>query len=136
MPSPTASLPPAFGLAEDAGASRTRVTAEGELDMASAPALGLRLDALASAGRDVQFDGSRLAFVDTTGLRELLDARRDAERAGRRLQVIAAGEPLCTLIERTRTGHLYDPAAPSPASRRMRAVRRRAAGRTTVLDTR
>jgi anti-anti-sigma factor len=59
----------------------------GELDIASAPALGDRLSQLATDEAAVRLDLSRLEFIDSTGLQYLIRAIDDAEHHGWRLQI-------------------------------------------------
>jgi anti-anti-sigma factor len=66
---------------DDRGASR--ITLRGELDLATAPRLE---HALADAGEDVVIDLRGLTFMDSTGVRVLLEA---AEGAGPGLRMIA-----------------------------------------------
>jgi anti-sigma B factor antagonist len=72
----------------------SRLTLRGELDLGSAPRLE---QALAEAGDDVLLDLRRLTFMDSTGIRVLLEA---AERGGRlRVLAPADGEARVTLEE-------------------------------------
>jgi len=64
------------------------VAVGGELDMATAPALGRALsDAIRGADTRVVVDLSGVTFVDSTGLAVLLNAARRATRAGLSLRV-------------------------------------------------
>src|SRR2546421_5695204 len=63
---------------------------EGELDLASVPALEQAVDgALNGAGNvgTLELQLSRVTFMDSTGLRALLTVRERAEKAGRRLRL-------------------------------------------------
>ena len=68
---------------DDRGACR--LTLRGELDLATVPRLE---HALANAGEDVVLDLRGLTFMDSTGVRVLLEA---AEAAGPGLRMIVAG---------------------------------------------
>ncbi len=69
-----------------------RVYAPTELDMASAPALAAALeDAIAADSADIVVDFSHVTFVDSSGLRVLVNARRDLTANGRTLIVVNVG---------------------------------------------
>lgn len=58
----------------------------GELDLASAPQLGLAVERRIAAGQgDVVLDLSGLQFCDSTGLSVFVDAHRSLRAQGRRL---------------------------------------------------
>ena len=58
---------------------------QGELDMATAPGLGRTLDTAISAGpATIALDLRELTFVDSTGIRVLITACRQAGKAGSR----------------------------------------------------
>ena len=93
-----------------------RLAVSGELDMASAPQLA------AAIANDEWQDGappvlelSRLAFMDVSGMRVLLDAARRARRAGGRLVVFNPQPAIRRLFALTavdRTLQIrFDPAA-------------------------
>ena len=58
------------------------LTLRGELDLASAPQLNAALRGVARPGRTVRVDLSGLVFMDSTGMRSILEANRDAQRDG------------------------------------------------------
>ncbi len=65
----------------------------GELDLGGAAPLAARLEeVVAATGGDLVLDLSRMPFVDSTGLRILIDARRHLDARGRRL-VLRAMQP-------------------------------------------
>ena len=64
----------------------SRLTLRGELDLGTAAQLE---HALAEAGDDVLLDLRELTFMDSTGVRVLLEA---AERSAAGLRIIAAGD--------------------------------------------
>jgi anti-sigma B factor antagonist len=76
-------------------AGRTVIAIEGELDLATAPALDRAVDAaLADGAVDVILDLGRLSFVDCRGLACLLSARRRVlNNGGTLLLGNVAGEP-------------------------------------------
>jgi anti-anti-sigma factor len=66
-----------------------RVVVDGELDIATAPVLDARLaDIERSMSETVELDLGKVAFMDSTGLRALLNARRRAETGGHRLRLL------------------------------------------------
>jgi anti-anti-sigma factor len=77
-----------------------RLRLSGELDVAAASTLEVRLTHLVAAGRDVVLDCSGLTFIDAGGIAALLVASRAAIRAGGSLQIEAATPAV------TRTFHL------------------------------
>ena len=73
----------------------TRVVLRGELDLATAPRLE---QALADAGADVLLDLRGLTFMDSTGVRLLLEAA-ESHRPGLRIIAPADGEVRMTIEE-------------------------------------
>ena len=67
------------------GTSTVRV--EGELDIANAPVLDAVLAEAERGARELLLDLGGVSFVDSTGLRSLLLARRRASAAGRDLRL-------------------------------------------------
>jgi len=61
------------------------VVLSGELDMATATVLARHLSAVVRGGTDVIVDISDVTFIDSSGLRALIDARRQSEDRGRTL---------------------------------------------------
>ncbi len=76
----------------------------GELDVATAPRLGMRLEELMQApDAGVLLDLSAVAFMDSTGVSMLLNALTRMTRAGRRLALACpADSPVSLLLARTR----------------------------------
>jgi anti-sigma B factor antagonist len=70
----------------------------GEIDAHSAPQLS---DELASRSQtdDLRVDLSEVSFMDSSGLRVLIDAHRKAESAGGRLVVTSPSSAVSRLIE-------------------------------------
>lgn len=80
---PTTERQPVMTVAEaekDDGSAE--VSLRGELDLASAPQLAAALRRLARPGRTVRIDLAGLTFMDSTGMRSVLEANRDAQRDG------------------------------------------------------
>jgi anti-sigma B factor antagonist len=57
----------------------------GEIDAASTPQLITALDPLPGNDGDIVIDLSEVSFIDSSGLRALIDAHQRAERSGRRV---------------------------------------------------
>jgi anti-sigma B factor antagonist len=94
--------PPQFTVAIVTERGRVRVAVTGELDMATAPALVAELDALLEVGfTELVVDLTRLEFIDSTGLRGLLQAGQRAHARGARLDVVGAGPAVRRAIEIT-----------------------------------
>ena len=70
------------------------IALRGELDLATAAQLGAALRRLAKPGRTVRVDLGGLVFMDSTGMRSILEANRDAQRDGWTLQLGRAPEPV------------------------------------------
>ena len=99
--------PAAYSIAVREAAGVSVLVLRGELDLAAAPQLSERVDAVAP-GQALVIDLAETTFIDSAVLRELLRAR--AELAGRGGRVVLAGitEPVRRLLELTRTSELFD----------------------------
>jgi anti-anti-sigma factor len=80
------------------GAEGTTVAVRGEVDAHTADALRQHLEGVA-AGTPVLLDLSGVGFMDSSGLRVLIAAKRRASEAGGDLRVVAASRPLTRLFE-------------------------------------
>jgi anti-anti-sigma factor len=83
--------------------STLRITLEGELDLAVADRLALRLAQLRRDRVRVRLDLSRLEYTDSSGLRMLVEAAEKGSENGHRLleicpEVTAAVEKLIDLV--------------------------------------
>ena len=79
----TAERAPAFSVdVDDAGAGRARLVASGELDVASVPVLREALERHRATRGELVVDLSDVTFIDSAGLRLLIQAHRDAARGG------------------------------------------------------
>ena len=74
----------------------TGLAASGEIDAHTAPSLATAIDA---AGPDVALDLSGVEFVDSSGLRVLIDAHQRLTAAGGGLRLVALSEPVRRLLE-------------------------------------
>ena len=88
---------------EVAGDSLTTVlTAVGEIDSSSAPALRTRIDALLDDGvQALTVDLRGVSFLDSAGLCVLAAAHRRATREGRRLRVLATSRAVIRPLQIT-----------------------------------
>ena len=81
-------------------AGHVRVTPHGELDMASAPDVELRLRDLRESGFDrVVFDLRELEFMDSTGLRLVMREHAAARQDGREFALIAGPPAVQRIFE-------------------------------------
>jgi anti-sigma B factor antagonist len=90
-----------FRIVEDRRAGAVAVRCEGELDLASAPALLQALTRL--VGEEVPvpivLDLSGVAFMDSSGLRALIEADRLRRQAGRSMALLAPSAPVVRVLE-------------------------------------
>jgi anti-sigma B factor antagonist len=79
---------------------RIVLAASGEVDIATAPELREAVDAvLASGALDVWLDVSAVTFMDSTGVRALLDTRDALSGTGRTFAVICPPGPVRRVIQ-------------------------------------
>ncbi len=84
----------------EAAGSGFRVALSGEIDEDTSGALLLRLPQIAAGSTgDVVLDMDMVSFIDSSGLRALLDLRRRMTSEGRRLLVRNASGPVRRLLE-------------------------------------
>jgi anti-anti-sigma factor len=90
------SLPDPFTVRVELHGDAQVVVPTGELDLATAPSLDAALDrAFAAAGTGrVVLDLRELEFIDSSGLRSLLTARRRAEASGAGFSLVAGHRAL------------------------------------------
>jgi anti-anti-sigma factor len=96
----------------------------GEIDMCSAESIrDAAFAAIHQHHTDVHVDMSSVTFMDSTGLQVLLAARRRAELAGGRLNLLNPTRAVLRVLEVTGVDHLFEieraaiPAAgPAPAT--------------------
>lgn len=82
--------PEAFAIEETNSGSAVHVSVRGELDMHTATLLAERIEAsLARGGEELRLDLADLVFMDSSGLRLLIDLHHRAQRDGWRLRLIA-----------------------------------------------
>lgn len=83
---PSRVVPPPFRCTSTpSGAGAVQISAEGELDLASAPVLREALHDAQASARLIVLDLGELTFIDSAGLHVLEDSARGALDEGRRL---------------------------------------------------
>jgi anti-anti-sigma factor len=85
------------------------IAPRGELDLATVDALDASVrDARAAGAADIVIDLRGLTFVDSSGLRLLLQLRNDARRTARRLRLVPGSDEVQRLFALTRTRTLFE----------------------------
>ncbi|MFG2825479.1 STAS domain-containing protein [Kitasatospora sp. NPDC048365] len=77
------------------------VTATGEIDLDTVPALRRQLDAALREHSEVVLDLSGVEFMDCHGLGVIIQARNQADRSGGRLVLRGAGPQVLRLLRLT-----------------------------------
>ena len=90
-------IPEAFSVRTEQHGDAAVVIPTGELDLATAPALGR-----------VVLDLRELEFIDSSGLRTLLTARRRAEEAGAQFSLVAGHRGLERTLEIAGVHKVFD----------------------------
>src|SRR3954471_24990250 len=88
-----------FRLEERRDGDRTVLAVYGELDLATVDAVRARLDALQAERRPVVLDVDGLEFMDSTGIRLVLQAVQDAERSGWKFTVTRGSRAVRRVFE-------------------------------------
>ena len=83
--------PPSFGIDTTHARGIIRLAVRGELDLASAPALDVALRDADADGTRVVLDLRGLTFIDSTGLRTVLQADARARSDGHELLIVRGG---------------------------------------------
>lgn len=97
----------------------TRVTAAGEVDRGTAPALAAALERVGDDDySEVTVDLNAVVFLDATGVRALAAAARRAAAAGGRLRVTASSAAVLRPLQIGGLGSLLDGNALPPGGRR------------------
>src|SRR4051812_1634902 len=86
---------------DDLPGGMRRVSLRGELDMIGAPEVEARLRELAHAGTDVRLDLSGLTFMDSTGVRVLFGAAKEADGERPKLEIVRPQGEVWRVIELT-----------------------------------
>jgi anti-anti-sigma factor len=90
--------PEEFRIEEERLDGRVVLRLRGELDLASADAVAQRLDALAADDEPVVLDLDRLAFMDSSGLRVVLQAAETSRTTGWSFGLTAGSEQVQNLF--------------------------------------
>jgi anti-sigma B factor antagonist len=81
---------------------------EGEIDAHTAPDLAARYQELPDGDGDFAIDMSKVDFMDSSGLRVIIELHQRAEQHGRRLVVRNPSQPVVRLFEVSGlVGHLH-----------------------------
>lgn len=89
------------------------IRAAGELDMSSAPALRLELEAARIEAVTALLDMAEVTFIDSTGLHLLLDASRSADGNDWSFFIVRPSKPVQRLIDVSGTRDLLALVEPS-----------------------
>lgn len=92
----------------ESGRGRTVVTVRGELDLATADRLWLELEPLLQPRTVVVLDGSGITFLDSSGLRVLLQAGKRAAADGAAFRLVAPQPAVQRVLEIAGTGGHLD----------------------------
>jgi anti-sigma B factor antagonist len=87
-----------FRIEEDRRDGTVVLRLHGELDLASADAVALRLDTLAASGEPVVLDVDRLSFMDSSGLRVVLQAAETSRTSDWSFSLTAGSEQVRNLF--------------------------------------
>ena len=90
-----------FGMDERRHEGTVVLTLRGELDMASADLVSARLDELRAAGEPALLDIDELDFMDSSGLRLVLDAAEASDASGWPFSLTHGPEQVRRLFEST-----------------------------------
>ncbi len=95
---------PRFSLRTRANGVATHVTLAGELDLATIPELRSTVEHVVAGGAaHVVIDLHELEFIDSSGLRLLLELSTESQRDGWQLSLLQGGDPVRRLFELTQT---------------------------------
>lgn len=104
----SASLVQPFQTDVEVGPDEVVVAVAGELDLQSADVLEHEVAGLHAAGHErIVVDLRRIEFIDSTGLRVLIELHRTTEREGRHLSLVRGPRPVQRIFELTATGELF-----------------------------
>jgi anti-anti-sigma factor len=88
-------------------ADATVVTVAGDVDLAAADTLWSVLDEYVRAGRSVVVDCSKVAFLDSMGLRTLIRAQQKADASGARFTLASPSEPVLRVLQLAGVADLF-----------------------------
>jgi anti-anti-sigma factor len=102
-------IPEAFSVRTEQHGDASVVVPTGELDLATAPALEEALArAFDSSSTRVVLDLRELEFIDSSGLRTLLTARRQSEDSGAQFSLVAGHRGLERTLEIAGVHKVFD----------------------------
>jgi anti-anti-sigma factor len=91
-----------FSIDEHRQDGKVVLTVHGDLDLASADQVGARLAALRAAGQAALLDLDELDFMDSSGLRMVLEAAEASDASGWRFTITPGTQQVQRLFESTR----------------------------------
>ena len=91
-----------FGIEEERRGGTVVLALRGELDLVSAEQVSARLEALRAAGEPVLLDIDELDFMDSSGLRMVLNAAEASDSSGWPFSLTHGPEQVRRLFEATR----------------------------------
>lgn len=83
----------------EVSADGERLVVVGEIDASTSRQLADHLDPLPGSSGEVVLDMSDVSFVDSSGLRVLIDAHQRADRAGRSLVIVEPSHVVRRLLD-------------------------------------
>jgi anti-sigma B factor antagonist len=95
-----------FTVERSDGGDRTTVTVRGDVDLGTVNALGQALEQATREGGQVVIDMTDVTFLDSTGVRVLVEAYRSAQRHGGVLYVRGARHWVARVLEVTGVARL------------------------------
>ena len=98
-----------FGVEQVVEDDRVTVKLTGDIDLATADKVGEALTDALTLGKQVWVDLSAVTFLDSTGIRALVQAHRKAEGLGTQLYVHGAQQWVAKVLEVTGVGQLLAP---------------------------
>lgn len=102
--------------AGESGEGRHVVTVRGELDLAAADRLWKELEPLITPGALVVLDGTDMTFLDSSGLRVLLQAAKRATAATAAFRLVAPQPAVQRVLELAGTGDFLATRADLPSA--------------------
>jgi anti-sigma B factor antagonist len=89
-------------------AGRSGVTVMGEIDMSNSQVLGDHLTGVVETEKkDLVLNMAQVAFIDSTGLAVLLNARRHLASLGRSIVLESPSAAVCRILEITRLDTIF-----------------------------
>jgi len=95
-----------FAVERSEGAGRITVAVRGDVDLGTVDALSQALDQATRGGGQVVIDMTDVTFLDSTGVRVLVEAYRSAQRSGGALYVRGARHWVARVLEVTGVARL------------------------------